>query len=257
VREADCGTDESSSLRLMPRTTRPSATSSDAACSSGQAPKTKKVLIEAGEYITSEKDVKELAAAGVPSVRARTVMTCHARHGICQKCYGFDLAAGRPVDIGTAVGIIAAQSIGEPGTQLTMRTFHTAVSQVRTSPTVCRVSPSSSRHASRRARPSLPSSRVRSPSRRARRPARSPSRLMTARRRATHLPPRARAPGHRGGAHIEAGTQLTEGSVNPHDLLMLRGPRRYSATSSARSRRSTQARVSTSTTSTSRSSRAR
>ena len=52
-------------------------------------------------------------------------MTCHAKHGICQKCYGWDLASGRPVDIGTAVGIIAAQSIGEPGTQLTMRTFHT------------------------------------------------------------------------------------------------------------------------------------
>ncbi len=52
-------------------------------------------------------------------------MTCHARHGICQKCYGWDLASGQPVDIGTAVGIIAAQSIGEPGTQLTMRTFHT------------------------------------------------------------------------------------------------------------------------------------
>ena len=56
---------------------------------------------------------------------ARTVMTCHAKHGICQACYGWDLASSRPVDIGTAVGIIAAQSIGEPGTQLTMRTFHT------------------------------------------------------------------------------------------------------------------------------------
>jgi DNA-directed RNA polymerase subunit beta' len=52
-------------------------------------------------------------------------MTCHAEHGVCQKCYGWDLATGRPVNIGTAVGIIAAQSIGEPGTQLTMRTFHT------------------------------------------------------------------------------------------------------------------------------------
>ena len=52
-------------------------------------------------------------------------MTCHAEHGVCQKCYGWDLATARPVNIGTAVGIIAAQSIGEPGTQLTMRTFHT------------------------------------------------------------------------------------------------------------------------------------
>ena len=52
-------------------------------------------------------------------------MTCHSHQGVCQKCYGYDLAAARPVNLGTAVGIIAAQSIGEPGTQLTMRTFHT------------------------------------------------------------------------------------------------------------------------------------
>ena len=59
------------------------------------------------------------------TVTIRTIMTCHAEHGVCQKCYGWDLATARPVNIGTAVGIIAAQSIGEPGTQLTMRTFHT------------------------------------------------------------------------------------------------------------------------------------
>ena len=67
----------------------------------------------------------EMAAAGIEEVTIRTVMTCHAEHGVCQKCYGWDLATSRPVNIGTAVGIIAAQSIGEPGTQLTMRTFHT------------------------------------------------------------------------------------------------------------------------------------
>lgn len=64
-------------------------------------------------------------AAGISTINIRTVMTCHAEHGVCQKCYGWDLATARPVNIGTAVGIIAAQSIGEPGTQLTMRTFHT------------------------------------------------------------------------------------------------------------------------------------
>ena len=78
----------------------------------------------AGEYLVSMADLKALEAAGVEEVVIRTVMTCHAERGVCQKCYGYDLATGRPVNIGTAVGIIAAQSIGEPGTQLTMRTFH-------------------------------------------------------------------------------------------------------------------------------------
>ena len=78
----------------------------------------------AGDYITSMDQLKAFEAAGIDAVVIRTVMTCHAEHGVCQKCYGWDLATGRPVNIGTAVGIIAAQSIGEPGTQLTMRTFH-------------------------------------------------------------------------------------------------------------------------------------
>ena len=79
---------------------------------------------KAGEYLSSMEQLKALEAAGVEEVVIRTVMTCHAEHGVCQKCYGWDLATGRPVNIGTAVGVIAAQSIGEPGTQLTMRTFH-------------------------------------------------------------------------------------------------------------------------------------
>ena len=78
----------------------------------------------AGDYITSMDQLKAFETAGIDTVVIRTVMTCHAEHGVCQKCYGWDLATGRPVNIGTAVGIIAAQSIGEPGTQLTMRTFH-------------------------------------------------------------------------------------------------------------------------------------
>ena len=83
------------------------------------------VLKAAGEYISSLADLKAFRAAGIEEVMIRTIMTCHAEHGVCQKCYGWDLATARPVNVGTAVGIIAAQSIGEPGTQLTMRTFHT------------------------------------------------------------------------------------------------------------------------------------
>ena len=62
---------------------------------------------------------------GRKSIRIRTVLTCRSKSGICAKCYGANLATGKPVEIGEAVGTIAAQSIGEPGTQLTMRTFHT------------------------------------------------------------------------------------------------------------------------------------
>ncbi len=75
--------------------------------------------------MTSAAQLKELVDAGAKTATYRSVMTCHAEKGICQKCYGWDLATARPVNIGTAAGIIAAQSIGEPGTQLTMRTFHT------------------------------------------------------------------------------------------------------------------------------------
>ena len=82
------------------------------------------VVLDGDNYISSMDQLAEMAAAGIEEVTIRTVMTCHAEHGVCQKCYGWDLATARPVNIGTAVGIIAAQSIGEPGTQLTMRTFH-------------------------------------------------------------------------------------------------------------------------------------
>jgi DNA-directed RNA polymerase subunit beta' len=68
--------------------------------------------------------VAKIEAAGVQSARIRSPLTCEAQQGVCGKCYGRDLARGTPVNIGEAVGVIAAQSIGEPGTQLTMRTFH-------------------------------------------------------------------------------------------------------------------------------------
>src|SRR5205807_3024616 len=69
--------------------------------------------------------VDQLVAAGVEQVRVRSVLTCESKLGVCAACYGRSLPTGKAVDIGEAVGIIAAQSIGEPGTQLTMRTFHT------------------------------------------------------------------------------------------------------------------------------------
>jgi len=86
-------------------------------------PITGEVLVRANEEIDEEKAAK-LKAAGIEKVAIRSVITCEAKHGVCRKCYGRDLATGRMVELGEAIGIIAAQSIGEPGTQLTMRTFH-------------------------------------------------------------------------------------------------------------------------------------
>ncbi len=81
------------------------------------------VLVAAGTLI-DEHDVERVERAGVQATRIRSVLTCDTKIGVCAKCYGRDLARGTPVNIGEAVGVIAAQSIGEPGTQLTMRTFH-------------------------------------------------------------------------------------------------------------------------------------
>ncbi|MET0687677.1 MAG: DNA-directed RNA polymerase subunit beta', partial [Methyloceanibacter sp.] len=86
-------------------------------------PATGKVLLKGGTLI-EEEQVEALEEARVQEVRIRSALTCETRNGICAKCYGRDLARGTPVNLGEAVGVIAAQSIGEPGTQLTMRTFH-------------------------------------------------------------------------------------------------------------------------------------
>jgi DNA-directed RNA polymerase subunit beta' len=87
-------------------------------------PQTGEILVDRNEEFTEAK-LAQIVAAGITRVYARSPLTCQSRLGICQRCYGRDLARGRIVDINTAVGIIAAESIGEPGTQLTLRTFHT------------------------------------------------------------------------------------------------------------------------------------
>ncbi len=86
-------------------------------------PKTKELIVDKNEFIT-EQIASKIIAAGIDAVEIRTTLTCKTQDGVCQKCYGRNLATSAPVEIGEAVGIMAAQSIGEPGTQLTMRTFH-------------------------------------------------------------------------------------------------------------------------------------
>ena len=88
-----------------------------------QNPLTGEIIVGDDELITDDQ-AAEIVRAGIERVYIRTAIQCHSRYGICARCYGADLASGNPVKVGEAVGIIAAQSIGEPGTQLTMRTFH-------------------------------------------------------------------------------------------------------------------------------------
>ncbi|GAA0326007.1 DNA-directed RNA polymerase subunit beta' [Oceanobacillus oncorhynchi subsp. oncorhynchi] len=129
IREEDCGTDRGLKVaalvdgsevieplldRLIGRT----------AFENVAHPETGEVIVEKNELI-HEDQAKAIVEAGIEEVIIRTAFTCNTKHGVCQKCYGRNLATGSDVEVGEAVGIIAAQSIGEPGTQLTMRTFHT------------------------------------------------------------------------------------------------------------------------------------
>ncbi len=86
-------------------------------------PITGEVIVRAGELV-GERDLPKIVTAGIEHVKMRSVLTCESTVGVCAKCYGRMLSSGRPVDLGEAVGVLAAQSIGEPGTQLTLRTFH-------------------------------------------------------------------------------------------------------------------------------------
>ncbi|MBE6723890.1 MAG: DNA-directed RNA polymerase subunit beta' [Ruminococcaceae bacterium] len=87
-------------------------------------PETGEILVRDNEAVT-EDQAKAIVKAGIERVHIRSVLQCHSHYGVCAHCYGYDLANNKPVNVGESVGIIAAQSIGEPGTQLTMRTFHT------------------------------------------------------------------------------------------------------------------------------------
>ncbi len=127
IREEDCGTDRglTKSLRKADGTMEDNLDTSVASrCLAEDVEVKGKTLFAAGTDI-GILDVEEMFAAGVEEIKVRSVLTCDSRFGTCARCYGRSLATSKLVDIGEAVGIIAAQSIGEPGTQLTMRTFHT------------------------------------------------------------------------------------------------------------------------------------
>ena len=133
VREQDCGTEDGIMITALKEISggveeiiEPlrERLAGRVAAETVRHPATGEVLVERNQLIDEEMAAM-IEEAGIEGVKMRSVLTCRTRYGVCVACYGRNLATGRPVEVGEAVGIIAAQSIGEPGTQLTMRTFHT------------------------------------------------------------------------------------------------------------------------------------
>ncbi len=129
VREEDCGTDRGllvSDIKEGTEMIEPFIERIEGRYSKEtiRHPETDEVIIHPDELVTAEI-AKKITDAGIEEMYIRSAFTCNTRHGVCEKCYGKNLATGEKVEVGEAVGTIAAQSIGEPGTQLTMRTFHT------------------------------------------------------------------------------------------------------------------------------------
>ena len=167
IREIDCGTTSACGSRTSSPTRPTAAPTSRPSCSAGRCCNDVTLSRRHGarQEHASSATPRWPRCATIPKVnrvRIRSVLTCDAELGVCALCYGRSLATGKSIELGEAVGVIAAQSIGEPGTQLTMRTFHTGgVARARTSPAVCRASSSCSRAAPRRVRPAWPGQRRR------------------------------------------------------------------------------------------------
>ena len=222
VREMDCKTDKGIPAKVLtPQGELNNSLAARVTLKRVSHPKTKEVLISKNQEIDLEM-VEKLAKHGIEEINVRSVLTCEARYGVCSRCYGTMLATGRLVEIGEAVGIIAAQSIGEPGTQLTMRTFHTGgvagedithglprvvelfeARKPKGQAVIADISGKVNIEESEKARKIT----------------------VTGSGNKEHLyqvPRRARLR-VRDGQDVAAGDQLTEGSANPHDILRVLG----------------------------------
>ncbi len=184
-------------------------------------PNTDEILVKNGELIT-EALAEKITEAGIKKVKIRTVLGCKAKHGVCATCYGTNLATGESVNTGESVGIIAAQSIGEPGTQLTMRTFHTGgiagsditqglprveelfeARKPKGVATIAEISGKVAINESKRKKEVVITSD-------------------DGEAKSYNIPYGSRLK-VREGDIVEAGDELTEGSVNPHDILRIKG----------------------------------
>jgi DNA-directed RNA polymerase subunit beta' len=184
------------------------------------APRKREVIVSSDQEIT-EEIADQIELSGVESVLVRSVLTCKSRYGLCAKCYGRNLATGKPVEIGEAVGIIAAQSIGEPGTQLTMRTFHTGgVAGFDITQGLPRVEElfeaRKSKHTAPLAEAAGRVKLVESKS--------GPKAFLIVKEEELPVPnPSNLRLRVKDGDRVGPGDQLTEGSPNPHDILRIKG----------------------------------
>ena len=227
VREEDCGTTEGITVQEIRDGNELIESLADRVLGRIAAapvvdPRTGETIVATGEEITEEK-VRTMEEAGVRSATIRSVLTCRSRYGVCSRCYGRNLATGQLVDVGEAVGIIAAQSIGEPGTQLTMRTFHLGgVAGEDITQGLPRVEELFE------ARKPKGQAVIADISGKVHIEESDRSRKITVRgsgdkERVYQVPRRARLR-VRDGQDVSAGDQLTEGSINPHDILRVLGP---------------------------------
>lgn len=184
-------------------------------------PETGEIIVDTNRLITDE-DADQIIEAGIKKVKIRSVLTCHAEYGVCAKCYGANLATGEECNVGEAVGIIAAQSIGEPGTQLTMRTFHTGgVAGDDITQGLPRVEELfEARKPKGLAIISEIPGTVKIVESKKKREAVVTSEDGEAK---TYLIPYGSRLKISDGDIVEAGDELTEGSVNPHDILKIKG----------------------------------
>ncbi|WP_271628664.1 DNA-directed RNA polymerase subunit beta' [Caldicellulosiruptor sp. DIB 104C] len=227
VREEDCGTDKGIWVEEIRDGTEIIETLEERVIGRYAAadilhPQTGEVIVKRNELIT-EEIAQKIVDADIKSVYVRSVLECKTRYGVCAKCYGLDLGTGQPVNVGEAVGIIAAQAIGEPGTQLTMRTFHTGgiagqditqglprveeLFEARKPKGVAIISEIEGYVSIKEDK----------------------KRTITVRNdngeeRTYEVPYGARLKVN-DGDYVKAGDELTEGSINPHDLLRIKGPR--------------------------------
>ncbi len=182
-------------------------------------------LLVSKDKMMNESDAKKIMDAGITKLKIRSILNCESKYGVCAKCYGDNLANGKPVAVGEAVGIIAAQSIGEPGTQLTMRTFHTG--GIASADDITQGLPRveelfEARKPKHQAIISKTSGDVRIEEIKK-------NRHIVVFNKETleeesYLIPYGSRLKVAEGDHVEAGDMLTEGSVNPHDVLAIKGP---------------------------------